>query len=203
MIALPLGTDALKLIMGYRTEITNNFFRLISYMGEVEGYILIITFIYMLYDKRLAFRLSLLALISMSINHLLKSIIGLQRPFVKEGTFLENWLVSKENALELVSENSTPSGHAMSSFTFYGYLIATAESKIAQFLFLLTILLVGASRPYLAVHFIEDILLGWIFGFLIVIVVMKYFKTKAVRKKAYVEQSIKCSRGLCALTPSI
>lgn len=149
------------------------FFLLASYMGEVEGYILVITFIYMLYDKKLAFQLSLIALISMSINHLLKSIIGFQRPFVKEGTFLENWLVSKENALELVSENSTPSGHAMSSSAFYGFLAATTKSKLAMIIFLAIILLVGASRPYLAVHFIEDILLGWLFGLLLVVVVLK------------------------------
>lgn len=175
MIELPFGTDGVSMIMTLRSEATNIFFQFISYMGEVEGYILIITFIYMLLDKKLAFRLSLFALLSMSLNHLLKSIIGMPRPFVNEGAYIENWLVSKEKALELVTEYSTPSGHAMSSSAFYGYLLTTTNKRILKLLLLLAILLVGISRPYLAVHYIEDILLGWIFGGIIIFIATKYF----------------------------
>lgn len=176
MDSLPLGTDGIKMIIELRSEFLDFIFKIISYMGEVEGYILIITFIYMLINKELAFRLSLLALISMSLNHFLKSVLAISRPFVNEGTYLEHWLVSKENAHELVTEFSTPSGHAMSSSTFYGYLFTKTNTGILKCLLIVIIILVGFSRNYLAVHYIEDILLGWVFGSLIIFSVLKYSK---------------------------
>jgi len=174
MIELPFGTEALIEIIAVRNQMANVFFQFVSYMGEVEGYILIITFIYMLIDKELAFRLSILALISMSLNHLLKSVIGMPRPFVSESSYMDNWLVSPENAQELVTENSTPSGHAMSSSTFYGYLLVKTNKKFVKLAVLILICLIGFSRNYLAVHYIEDILLGWVFGMFILLYVFKY-----------------------------
>lgn len=168
MIEFPFGTDAISKIIEYRSDTINHFFQFVSYMGEVEGYILVITCIYIMYDKKLAYRLAVLTLTSMALNHLLKSIIAMPRPFVKEGTYIENWLVSSENAHELVSEFSTPSGHAMSSSTFYGYLLAMSKNRYIQAGLFFIIILVGFSRPYLAVHFVEDILLGWLFGFLLI-----------------------------------
>jgi hypothetical protein len=110
----------------------------------------------------------------MAINHLLKMIIGNPRPFVKEGTFMKNWLISPEYAQELAAEFSTPSGHAMSSFSFYGYLYHTFHNLYFRVIVFLTIVFIGISRPYLAVHFIEDIALGWLAGLTIVVLAIKY-----------------------------
>lgn len=176
MIDLPIGTEGIRAIIEYRTEVANHIFSAISYMGEVEGYVLILSFIYLVYDKSLAYKLSVLVLLSMCANHLLKSIFGIQRPFVHEGTYQDNWLVSPENGQELVTEYSTPSGHAMSSSVFYGYIIIAIKNRKIQFTLFLTILLIGFSRPYLAVHYLEDILLGWVFGYIIIYSVQKYSK---------------------------
>lgn len=179
MIEFPFGEDALRFIIENRVEYITSFLQFFTFLGEDEGYILIITFIYMVYDKSLAVRLAAIVLATMAINHLLKMVIGNPRPFVKEGTFLQNWLISPDYAQELATEFSTPSGHAMSSFSFYAYLYHIFRNLYFRVIIVLVIIFIGISRPYLAVHFIEDIVLGWIMGLAIVALVIKYSKVIA------------------------
>ena len=74
----------------------------------------------------------------------------------------------------LISETgfSLPSGHSMVSMAFYGYLIyltykyiKNKKLKISLTIFLsLLIFLVGLSRIYLGVHYITDVLAGYLLG---------------------------------------
>ena len=67
---------------------------------------------------------------------------------------------------------SFPSGHAMSSVTFYGMLIFFVASQVSNtflkwsliFLFGLMIISIGFSRVYLRVHYGSDVLGGYFFG---------------------------------------
>jgi hypothetical protein len=72
--------------------------------------------------------------------------------------------VSPDNAREIVREFSTPSGHAMAAAAAYGYLGWLSRRRAVVFFLIVIIALVGASRPYLGVHYVEDILLGWAIG---------------------------------------
>ncbi|MGL1889455.1 MAG: phosphatase PAP2 family protein [Reichenbachiella sp.] len=168
------GIEALQSIIEFRNEYLTGFLQFFTFLGEDEGYILIITFIYLLYDKKLAVRLAIMVLSTMSANHFLKMIIGNPRPFVTEGTFLKNWQISPEYANELATEFSTPSGHAMSSFVFYSYLQSVFKSNYIKVSFFLIIVFIGISRPYLGVHYIEDVVIGWLVGFQFMLLAFKY-----------------------------
>jgi hypothetical protein len=65
---------------------------------------------------------------------------------------------------------STPSGHSQYSATLYGWF--TAKTKTWGIALIGTILtvMIGLSRIYLGVHFLEDVLLGWGIGIIIVII---------------------------------
>lgn len=70
--------------------------------------------------------------------------------------------------LVMVSDFSYPSGHAMLSLIFYGFL-AWYLAKEGQWygwsvLLLMIALLVGISRPFLNVHFPADVIGGWAAG---------------------------------------
>lgn len=135
-----------------------------SFMGEVQGYILVSTLIYVTFDKGLAIRLSLLVTLTMCLNHVMKILIGNPRPFIKEGTYRHEWAVPAGNVPDLAREYSTPSGHAMAGASFYSYLFGSTKSRLVRIVAVVAVLLTGASRPYLGVHYIEDILLGWGIG---------------------------------------
>ena len=141
------------------------------------GFVLLISLIYVTYDKRLAFRLSVLTLLTMSLNHLLKSLIMNPRPFVTEGSYADRWAVSGAKAEELATEYSTPSGHAMAGAAFYTYLYASLRNGYVRATCVLLILLTGLSRPYLGVHYLEDVLIGWALGIAIALLATGYAET--------------------------
>ena len=164
MLELAFNLDWIQHLAEQRTPIATAFLQLFTFIGDLEGYVLVVTFIYAAYDKKLAFRLAVLVLVTMSLNHVLKTLIANPRPFVAEGTYAERWAVSGAKAEELAAEYSTPSGHAMAGSCFYSYLCASVKSRYLRAVAIATIILIGLSRPYLGVHYVEDVLMGWALG---------------------------------------
>jgi len=174
MSQLLFNITLIQFLADHRNIILAKFFLIASFVGDVNGYILVTTLIYVMWNKRLAIRLSVLLLLTMSLNHVLKIIIMNPRPFISEGTFLQKWAVSAESAKELAMEYSTPSGHAMAASAFYPYLYAFVKNRYIRVVAVLAIILIGLSRPYLGVHYLEDILLGWAIGLSVALVAIKY-----------------------------
>ena len=174
MAPLPFNLAFVQLLADHRTVFLTNFFLAVTSFGGASVYILIALFIYAGWSKQLAIRLSVLVLLTMALNDILKMAIKNPRPFVREGTWLRKWAVSPNQAAQLASEYSTPSGHAMGSSAFYSYLFAFIHHRAVRILAVAAIVLVGISRPYLGVHFVEDVLIGWAFGLAIALVSIRY-----------------------------
>ena len=128
MEELPFNIDLIRFLADSRTEFLTRLNQFFTFLGEVEGFVLVVALIYVAFDKKLAYRLSVLTLVTMSLNHLLKTIIMNPRPFITEGTYAERWAVSPGKAAELATEYSTPSGHAMAGAAFYSYLFASVRN---------------------------------------------------------------------------
>ncbi len=164
MIDLPFNQPWLVYLANHRPELVTKLFQAITFMGGVEGYLIVIALIYSSVSKRLAVRASIIVLMSMVANHLLKTLIQNPRPFVEDGTYLDYWAVSSADAAELAAEFSTPSGHAMGAAAFYGFLFLRTKNPSARIALVLIPMLIGVSRPILGVHYVEDIALGWLLG---------------------------------------
>jgi membrane-associated phospholipid phosphatase len=169
---LPFSLDFLQFLYEHRSIPLTYFFQLATFLGEVEGYVLVVILIYVAFDKGLAFKLSALVLATMCLNHIMKILIKNPRPFITSGTYLQQWAVTAEKAADLATEYSTPSGHAMSAAAFYTWLRASITSQPIRWLAVLAILLTGLSRPYVGVHYLEDVIVGWILGLLWVVLLM-------------------------------
>lgn len=77
---------------------------------------------------------------------------------------------------------SFPSGHAMVSTAFYGFLayllwinIPGRCGRVCSGLLILLIILIGISRVYLNVHFTSDVLAGFLLGVLLVFLFAKLY----------------------------
>jgi membrane-associated phospholipid phosphatase len=172
MPPLHFNLPILEFLASHRTPLLTQFFLAVSALGNL--YTVIITLIYVAWNKKVAIRLAVLMSLTSSLNILLKLIIKNPRPFVLEGTYLKKWAVSPQAARSLALEDSTPSGHAMAAASFYLYLFALVRNGYFRAFAIAAIVLIGFSRPYLGVHYVEDVLLGWAAGLGCSLLAVKY-----------------------------
>lgn len=174
MPELSFNLDLVQFLFEHRNTFATALFQLFTFIGDIEGYVLVVLLIHVAFDKRLAVRLSVLVLLTMSFNHILKTLIANPRPFVVDGTYTEKWAVSAATADKLLREYSTPSGHAMAGASFYTYLAASVKHRYVRIAAVVTLVLIGLSRPYLGVHYVEDVLMGWALGIPIALLALRF-----------------------------
>ncbi|KKR52819.1 MAG: Phosphoesterase, PA-phosphatase related protein [Parcubacteria group bacterium GW2011_GWA1_40_21] len=144
-----------------RTPLLNKFFILISYFGagDVVIFIVAIVTIFLIIKRRKGhiFMLWIILIASILSAYILKLAIHRPRPL---GGIVEETLFS------------FPSAHAVLSAAFYGFLIylILQSGKNRPFKFfgsaslLILIILIGFSRLYLGVHYLSDVMAGYLLG---------------------------------------
>jgi membrane-associated phospholipid phosphatase len=163
-----------QLLADHRNVFLTKLALVAAFMGSVEGYILLILLFYVAWNKRLAVRATVVLLAALSLSDLLKMLLHNPRPFVAQGTYLKKWAVPPFNARSLAMQFSTPSGHATGASSFYAYLFGVVRSRAVRTLAVAAIILIGVSRPYLGVHYCEDVLLGWALGLAVALLSLRY-----------------------------
>ena len=201
MAPLPFNLGFVQFLADHRTVFLTKLFLAVTYFGGAGGYILIAIFIYVAWNKQLAIRLSVLVLLTMALNDILKIAIKNPRPFIRQGSWLRKWAVSPKSAAALAAEYSTPSGHAMASSAFYSYLYAFVHDRAVRIGAVTAIILIGVSRPYLGVHYAEDVLIGWAIGVPIALISVRYSEAIATRwsRLSYTQQAFATVAGSLAL----
>lgn len=136
----------------------------------------------------LASLLSLIWKYKASIYLIIVTIISTVFNFLTKNIVLRN----RPDHSRLIEETgySFPSGHAMGSIAFYGFIIfLLSKSKINKNLkiFLsiiigLTIFLIGISRIYVGVHYPSDIIGGFLLGYIILISSIEFLTKKGYLK---------------------
>ena len=174
MAPLPFNLGLVQLLADHRNVFLTKLALVAAFMGSVEGYILLILLFYVAWNKRLAVRATVVLLAALSLSDLLKMLLHNPRPFVAQGTYLKNWAVPPFNARSLAMQFSTPSGHATGASSFYAYLFGVVHSRAVRMLAVAAIILIGVSRPYLGVHYCEDVLLGWALGLAVALLSLRY-----------------------------
>ena len=174
MAPLPFNLGLVQFLADHRNVFLTKLANIAAFAGGVEGYILLAALIYVVWNKRLAIQLSVVMLAASSINDLLKLLVRNPRPFIVQGTYLQKWAVSAKSARNLAMEFSTPSGHATAAAAFYTYLYGKVCSRVVRIVAVAAILIIGISRPYLGVHYFEDVFLGWALGLAVAAVGLRY-----------------------------
>jgi membrane-associated phospholipid phosphatase len=137
-----------------------NFF---TFLGKIEFYLLIIPFIYWAVDKRLGFRLLLVLITTDIFASMLKLLFHQPRPY---------WL-GKVLGLGAETSYGIPSSHASDSLAVWGYLAYRLNKKWLWILIGVFVFFIGLSRLYLGVHFLHDVLFGWLLGLFVIWVFIK------------------------------
>ncbi len=157
----------------HNNMILTNIFKIISFICSPKFMIIlnVLLFIFIIVKKK--YKLSIIVLSSVSsviFNNLVKIIIKRERP----------------NYLRMVIEKSYsfPSGHSMISVLFFGSIIYLVNKynvkhkKLITFSLSTFILLVGISRIYLGVHYLTDVVGGYLLGLVVLFLIIHILERK-------------------------
>jgi membrane-associated phospholipid phosphatase len=138
------------------------FFRVITELGSDYFYVALIAIGFWAVDKRASIMTAFVLIVSVVSNYWLKITFRNPRPLST------NWLPGTH-----VSNYSLPSGHAQNSTTLWGWLGIKIKTWWMGVLSTVLIVLIGLSRVYIGVHWLGDVLLGWVVGLLLLIVLWR------------------------------
>ena len=126
-----------------------------SFLGTENFFLLILPLIYWCLDAGLGLRVAFILITSNYLNGIFKLLLAGPRPY---------WISNK--VIPFVAESSfgAPSGHAQNAVSVWGILAASQRKRWVWVLAIALMILIGFSRWYLGVHFVHDVLIGWLIG---------------------------------------
>lgn len=127
----------------------------ITFLGSEEFYLLIMPVLYWSVDHGVGNQMAFLLLAGTGINSLLKLGFHSPRPY---------WVSNRIRPITTEPTYGFPSGHAQNAASLWGFLSTQTGRAWARVGWVGLILLIGLSRIILGVHFIHDVIGGWVIG---------------------------------------
>lgn len=169
--------------------------KLFTFLGNEEFYFILFPILFWCVDSRLGLRAGLILLLSGCINSYFKWIFRLPRPYWTNGEVIAH-----------TSETSfgAPSGHSQNAVAMWGLIAASINKTWAWVAAIFIIFMIGVSRMILGVHFLLDVITGWVIGAILLWVflrlepnVCKWVENKSLGVKVGI--SFLASIGLIAI----
>jgi membrane-associated phospholipid phosphatase len=127
----------------------------LTFLGQVEFYLVFIPIIYWSIDRRIGVRALLLLIYTEFVAYSFKQLLHQPRPC---------W-IGDVKALSIEPSYGIPSSHASNTLAVMGYLALKIKKNWFWWIVAIILFLIGVSRLYLGVHFPQDVLFGWLIGF--------------------------------------
>ena len=131
----------------------------ITALGYEQFFVLLLPTIYWCFDQLVGLRMGMVLLLGNLFNTFFKFLFHNPRPY---------WISDRVQAYSHETSFGLPSGHAQVSASVWGWLTVEVRKRWFSILAIALIFLIGISRIYLGVHFLSDVLLGWLLGGLLV-----------------------------------
>jgi membrane-associated phospholipid phosphatase len=149
--------------------------RFFSYLGSQDFFFLVLPLIYWSVNSRLGLRVGMILMTSVSINFFAKLWFASPRPY---------WVSSQVNALSSESTFGTPSGHAQNAVSVWGIIASSIRRPWAWVTAFALVFFIGFSRMYLGLHFVHDVVAGWLIGCVLLWAFLRFWETVAAWLKA-------------------
>lgn len=152
-----------------------------TFLGQEDFFFLVLPLIYWSVDAGLGLRVAFILATSNYLNSIIKLILVSPRPY---------WVSARVEPLSIESSFGTPSGHAQNAAAGWGIMAAGVNRRWAWIAALALAFFIGVSRLYLGMHFVHDVLLGWLIGLAILFAflrlwdpVVAWLKTKTLSQQ--------------------
>lgn len=141
-----------------------------TFLGSELFFLLIMPALYWSIDPVIGFRAGMMLVISGGLNSALKMFFHTPRPY---------WLNTQVKAFSSETSFGLPSGHSQNSASIWGMVAASVQKRSAIIIAVIVVFMIGLSRIYLGVHFLHDVLTGWLTGILLILAYLKVEKPVA------------------------
>jgi membrane-associated phospholipid phosphatase len=138
--------------MGRWLELPMRFF---TFLGQEEFFLFIMPALYWCVSPSLGLRTALALLSSSALNCALKISFHQPRPY---------WIEPRVQALGAETSFGLPSNHAQNAAVIWGLLVRAWRKPWLTLVAVLLAFFIGFSRLYLGMHFLGDVLVGWLIG---------------------------------------
>lgn len=165
-------------------------FRVFTFMGEEEFFLILLPLIYWCLDRQTGARLTIAFLLCAYTNAVVKTLAAQPRP--------PDYAPGRVKTLWEASGYGFPSGHTQSAVVVWGYLASQVRRRWLWALAAVMVLFIPLSRIYLGVHFPHDVLGGYLIG-LALLVLYLWLEPKAEAWLA--ERSLPWQLGLAVGIP--
>jgi len=151
-------------------------FKILTFLGNEEFYLLVMPLIYWCVDRRKGVNLFILLLLSAYLNAVAKVLVNQPRPFDYD---------PRVKALVHADGGGLPSGHTQNAVAIWGYWALRSQKQIWWWTAAFLLVAIPLSRMYLGVHFPTDLFGGYILGALLLFLFLKLapeIETRLMRK---------------------
>jgi membrane-associated phospholipid phosphatase len=137
-------------------------------LGNENFFFLILPLLYWSIDRRLGLQIAFILAASSYLNSIVKLLFAAPRPY---------WVSAQVEPFLHEDTFGIPSGHAQNSAAFTGVVAAWVKKRLA-WAWTLAVLLtffIGFSRLYLGVHFVHDVVAGWVIGYVLLLLFLRFW----------------------------
>jgi membrane-associated phospholipid phosphatase len=139
-----------------------------TFLGEENFFFLVLPLIYWSIDAGLGLRIALILATSNYLNSIAKLLFAAPRPY---------WVSAQVKPFLAEHTFGIPSGHAQNAAALAGIIadwFSAGKRWVWVLAFVLTFL-IGFSRIYLGLHFVHDVLAGWLMGYVILFAFIRFW----------------------------
>jgi membrane-associated phospholipid phosphatase len=134
--------------------------KVLTFLGTEEFFFVFMPFLFWCVDTALGARVGMILIFGSGLNSSLKLFFHGARPY---------WFDTRVKALSTETSFGFPSGHAQTAASVWGRLAADIRRQWVTIVSVILIFLIGLSRIYLGVHFTSDVVGGWLFGLIVLV----------------------------------
>jgi membrane-associated phospholipid phosphatase len=149
IVALQRASPALDSLMQF-----------LSFMGREEFFLFFTTVLYWCVSPTWGVRALAVLVLSDSVNGIVKWTLHEPRPY---------WVSTEVRAIGTESSYGIPSGHAQTGAAFWGLHASVLRQRWAWVAAAVLVAAISVSRLYLGVHFLHDVVAGWVIGALLLV----------------------------------
>jgi|SRR5690554_1592031 len=161
---MSIELEIIRGIQSFRFGFLDTVMMILTQLGDQFAFIAVGLVIYWFFDKKLAFKLVFVFIISALANEAFKVLIKRPRPFIEDASLLVG---------EATHGYSMPSGHAQNTAVISTTLYQAygKKSRWLKWVLWIALIIVPFTRLYLGQHYVSDVifgvLLGIVFAFMI------------------------------------